>query len=352
MGIFSKKLLLSAGLAAASGALALSGSVSPASAAACNSPFVKGDVFASVGSGTVDVFTPTGVSVCTLNDGTGAPLQFGSGFDKAGNFYVTNFGASGVSKFNDMGGLVASTFMAPGAQTMPVSFVPVSAGPFSGSSFVGGRGGASIDQYDTATGALIKSWSVAGAPRTGGTDWTDLMLDGHTIIYDGSGLIIKSVDLATNTQNPDFFTPPAPRNFVFALRVIPDGPFKGDVLAADSADAVLFDSAGSLIKTYTLPDNLGRDSSLNLDPNGTDFWTGDSMSGLIWEVNIATGAIDEQWNTGSSTFLGISVFGGTTLGGGGGTVPEPSTWGMMLLGFAGLGLVGYRRRARAAAPAA
>jgi PEP-CTERM motif len=27
-------------------------------------------------------------------------------------------------------------------------------------------------------------------------------------------------------------------------------------------------------------------------------------------------------------------------------VPEPSTWAMMLLGFAGLGFVGYRRRAK------
>jgi PEP-CTERM motif len=31
----------------------------------------------------------------------------------------------------------------------------------------------------------------------------------------------------------------------------------------------------------------------------------------------------------------------------GGAVPEPSTWAMMLVGFAGLGFVGYRRRAAA-----
>jgi hypothetical protein len=29
-------------------------------------------------------------------------------------------------------------------------------------------------------------------------------------------------------------------------------------------------------------------------------------------------------------------------------VPEPSTWAMILLGFAGLGFVGYRRAAKAA----
>jgi PEP-CTERM motif len=32
-------------------------------------------------------------------------------------------------------------------------------------------------------------------------------------------------------------------------------------------------------------------------------------------------------------------------------IPEPSTWAMMLLGFAGLGFAGYRAKAKLALPA-
>jgi hypothetical protein len=41
------------------------------------------------------------------------------------------------------------------------------------------------------------------------------------------------------------------------------------------------------------------------------------------------------------------VAGGVTA-----TAPEPSTWAMMVLGFAGLGFAGYRRTRKAAAVAA
>jgi WD40 repeat protein len=346
VGIFSKKLMLTAGLATLAAA-ALSGSVSPASAAACSSPYVKGDVFASAGSGTVDVFTPTGASVCTLSEGAGGALfPSGSGFDKAGNFYLANFDAAGlgVAKFNNSGGLVAVTFMAPAAQANPESVRPISAGPQSGSAFVGGPGfggpgSNKIDQYSTATGALIKSWTVLGGNGTGGTDWVDLMPDGHTLVYDGEGSVIRTFDLATNTQGPDFATVPVG---LFELRAIPSGAFKGDVLATDSADVILLNSAGSIIKTYTLPGSGGTVESLDLDPNGTDFWTGDNATGNVWQVNIATGAIDEQWNTGAGhNFLGLSVFGGT---GATPTVPEPSVWTLMLLGLAGLGCAMRRSR--------
>lgn len=78
-----------------------------------------------------------------------------------------------------------------------------------------------------------------------------------------------------------------------------------------------------------------------MDPDGTDFWSGNIIFGSVLEVNIATGAIEEQWNVGSGPLLfnGISVYAGL----GSSPVPEPSTWMMMAIGFAGLGFAGYRR---------
>ncbi|MBO0734135.1 MAG: PEP-CTERM sorting domain-containing protein [Methylocapsa sp.] len=51
--------------------------------------------------------------------------------------------------------------------------------------------------------------------------------------------------------------------------------------------------------------------------------------------------------------LTLSIFfGGPGAFAFGGVIPEPSTWAMMLIGFAGLGFLGYRRTRRARPQAA
>ncbi len=302
-----------------------------ASAAQAGVAYTRGDVFAAIGGGLVDEFTPTGVLVQTLNDGTGATYTTGMAFDSAGNLYVTNFGPAGTSKFDNSGNLLFSTFLATGAQVTPESVVSTASG-----FFVGGPAGGNIDQYNVA-GALTHSYSVLGGTGTGGTDWLDLQ-NTNTMLYTGEGVEVRSYNIATSTQNPDF-ADGLPGSRAFALRVIPPGGTDaGDVLVADSQFAILLGPNGALLHTYMLPGNGGTDFSLNLDPDGTDFWTGDAATGLIWEVNIATGAIDNQFNSGSGSLYGITVFGERVVS----QTPEPSS--LLLLGSGALGLAGILRR--------
>jgi len=322
-----------------------SAAIQRAEAAACSTPYVKGDVFASIGSPTVDVYTPTGTLVCTLSDAAGG-LATGSGFDAAGNFYVTNFSAGNVSKFDNSGNLVATTFMS--SNNTPESIDNQSTGFYAGLSNVGGPGAARINQFNTATGALVHSYTVTGGNGTGGTDWVDTYNTATgQVIYDGEGTVIHSAILnanGTTTQLADFSSG-AGLSHIFALRTIGSGTFAGDVLVANSGDAVLLNSSGAIAKTYTLPGNGGGDFSLNLDPNGTDFWTGDYVTGNVWEVNIATGAIDENWNVHARDFYGLSVFGEIQQGGGGGQTPEPATLALFGAALAGFGALRRRRKA-------
>jgi streptogramin lyase len=301
-----------------------------------------GNVFVAIGNGQVNEYTPNGTLVQTLNDTTGSFETTGMAFDSSGNLYVTNFSSGGtVSQFSSGGTLMNASFIS--GQANPESIAVDKTGNF----YIGDASLGQINQYNSS-GVLTGTTTAARQDR--GTDWIDLAADQKTILYTSEGTSILSVNTATNMQNANFANG-LPGSSAYALRIVPGGAFAGDVLVADSSNALLIDTSGIVIKTYTLPGNGGVDFALNIDPNGTDFWTADESTGEVWEVNIATGAIDEMWNanvaaSGGSDAAGLVVFGQLTAsGGGGGTVtPEPGSISLVLTGLAGAALRKLRRR--------
>lgn len=310
-----------------------------ASVARAGSAYTIGDVFVAATGVGIEEYTSAGVLVQTITDGGsgafGSGFLTGMSFQSNGNLLVTNFSAGTIVQFDNMGNQLNGTFVTGLAAGESIAIDKA------GNLYVGQANGASINEY-SSTGTFIGSTAATTQDR--GTDWVDLAADQKTILYTSEGTSILSVT-AGGAQNTNFANG-LPGSNAYALRIIPGGTFAGDVLVADSNGAYLVDATGAVIKTYTWGNNNGTDFALNIDPNGTAFWTSD-VSGHVAEFDIATGALLEDWtaNVGGGTY-GLVVFGQQTSsggGGGGGNVPEPGTFTLLAGGLLSLGGFAKRR---------
>jgi len=292
--------------------------------------FQSGDVFASVNNGEVQVYR-AGVLIQTLNTGQGG-FTTGSTTDAAGNFYVTNFSAGSVSKFDPSGvglGIAASGY------NLPESIVFAQ----NGTAYISQVGGTSIGTF-TNTNAV---------PLGARTDWIDLASNQTTILYTNEG---TSIFRTTTTGAPlTPFATALPGSAAFALRILADG----SVLVADAQFALHLDSLGNILKTYTVA-GVGELFALNINPDGTTFWTGDDTTGKLYEFDIATGALLATIDTGVGNFnlFGVSVYGEFQAGGGGvggSDTPLPAALPLFATGLGVIGLLARRRKQRAAAVA-
>ncbi|HEX3333173.1 MAG TPA: Ig-like domain repeat protein [Acidimicrobiales bacterium] len=270
----------------------------PVSPARGDTVFQSGQVFASVGFSTVNVYDAnSGNTLTSLADSTGEPYTAGSAFDSNGNFYVTDDTSGDISEFGPDGTPMGQ--FATGLQN-PLSLVFDS----SGNLYVGQQTTPYIAEF-TPSGQRLPD---IGPLQTElyGDDWIDLSSDQCTFYYTTEGTDVMRYNKCTNTQMPTFNHVPLKGLNAFEVKILDNG----DVLVADSNADVLLDPTGNVIQTYpcsSLPGCGNQLFAIALDPDATSFWTADSSTGNVYRVDLATGAVRQTMNTHAGYLYGLSV---------------------------------------------
>ncbi len=302
------------------GAAIVAASATPAMAVT----FVAGDVFAAVGNSLVKHYSSAGVLIETLNTTVAGSFNTGMAFDTTGNLFVTNFSAGNISKFSNNGTLLSPAFITTGST--PESIVFNAAGQI----LVGHSG--PVKRY-SAAGALLQTYTSFT------NDWIDLAADQKTLFHDDEGLIISRFDISTNTPLATFANIGANGGTnAFALRILGNG----DVIVAGGSKVLQYNAAGTFLGSY---DVTGVDGffALNLDSTNNTFWSGSVNNQTLYRFtlgNYGANVWTQNIVAGGSLF-GVAVFGEQTVAVP--TVPESSTWAMLIAGF---GIVGFAMRAR------
>jgi hypothetical protein len=280
--------------------------------------WVLGDVFAGVESGNYQVYDNAGTLKETINNGLGG-FTTGCQFNPPlTQLYTTAFGSGQLVKFADADPHPTSNVATPGLGS-PESVAFKTNGGY----FVGGPNTPTILEFD-ASDNLVATHAVAPNDGTGGTDWIDVAANQTTLFYSAEGRLIKRFDTVAG-QLPDFATLPGSGN-AYAFRLLP--PFDGStgLLIADSNEVKRLDGSGNVIQTYTVA-GVSNFFALNLDPDGTTFWSGSFSDGILYRFNIAAGGAPTQMintGTGSGALFGVCLRGEITSAASPTPSPSPS----------------------------
>lgn len=261
--------------------------------------WVPGTVFVAVDNGSYKVYDHNGNLTETISDGLGGTTT-GCAFNPdLTKLYTTNWTLDKVEVYDDATHNLIQTIDTGGVRNESVVFAA------DGSFYVSHVGGGGIKHYN-AGGTLLQT--LASGQRT---DWMDLAADQRTMFYSDEGPTIHRWDVQANVPLPDFATLPSGEGF--ALRLLPTADGSSDLLVADFDDVLRLDSAGNIVQTYNSPVPESTWFAVNLDPNGTSFWSGAPGSGNLYRFNLASGNVElGPINTGPGTPAGICLKGEPT----------------------------------------
>jgi hypothetical protein len=194
--------------------------------------------------------------------------------------------------------------------------------------------GGSSPLYSVPPGETLYTDFSTGNPGTGtGTLYTP---SGQSQGGDQAGSFVAAPYTAAGSTTGKFFatTPGEAETFTFATDVKDVGIYIGSLDAENSL--IIHTTSGDISYTGT---QLANVPGASLPGDGTPTITGSTSNGRFTFVDsfadITGISVSETLGVSSNSFEIAQI---TT------SVPEPSTWAMMGLGFAGLAFAGYRAR--------
>lgn len=301
--------------------------------AAAQAPSPKwqpGDVVLGTAPGQWKVYRPSISSVIdTVSDTNGAPgisspgTPSGSALDNTWHLLGLDAGANAIVRFRISPRDPNNESLLPDVLKFFNATAGTSTGPVSlavardGHLFVGSSTPATIIKL-TAAGAQVASYTIANRDLDRSLTGVDLSSDASSVFYASDGSTIRRLQVSgAGAGTITTFASVGGERFK-AVRVLPvcsQCSSGSGVLAAGRTSVSLFDSGGTLVKTFALTGTaLAVDSPVRNSVGNTQapafFWIASSSAGTFRRVSLADGSATSFSVPGVSGISSISAYGG------------------------------------------
>lgn len=255
-------------------------------------------------------YTSTGTFIDTWDDRMPSAIGYivtGMCFSPAGELLATRFSFNLPILYSHHGAMLNEDFGDPVFMSTHESCVFDGAGNV----YIGMAGGSGSPDESVPVrkfnryGDLLDTFVLPTGTR--GTDWIDLAGDQCTLYYTSEDTTVRRYNVCTHTALPDFasgLTEP----YCYAIRLRPNR----EVMVACQEAVHRLSPEGDHMQTYTRA-SIGENDpqglfALNLDPDGTSFWTAGALSGNVYRVDIETGIVVGSFNSGAGGVAGLIVY--------------------------------------------